>query len=881
MTPSKRITIILAAVLAAVVAALALFTFVMVDFIVDLWWFDSLHLAGYFWLRHLYRFAILIAASLGFSLLFAANFFIAARYLGTSESAKNRSETQKRVSRDLFSLFLRGSMKIFLPFSVALGAFVSWPLYSHWEETLLFLFGRAAGRPSVLFGHDVSYFLFSYPVFTMIQARLVLGVCIAMTGLVVLYVAEKRLLNKEGKGLPGGARAHLSVMVFFLFAVFGWGFYLEAQGLLYSEAHQPVFAGPGYVEWKVVFPLILACIASLLGITVFLVLSMNTRRGKKPLYFFAVVFALAFGLRHTHFLYDLVEQYSVKPNEIAKEMPYIENSIQATLEGFGLDLVITRPYPIQKGGTFQSDRNFYANLQNVPVWDQDYLKEVYFQIQGIRPYYNFSGVDVDRYTVAGQYQQVYLASREITLERLPGYAQNWINAHLRYTHGQGVVMTPAAQGGDEGMTWFIKDVPPQSSYGFSIQEPDIYYGCDQYPFVIAPNATGELDAPAKGNDLVSNYTGTGGVPINNLFRKAIFALYFSDKDSFFTTKTIEKSRILFRRNIVDRIRRIAPFLKLDQDPYTVVTSEGIYWIQDAYTTSRFYPNADIYQDNFNYIRNSVKIVVDAFSGQVRFYIADPADPIVMAYYRMYPGLLSFMDRLPASLRAHLRYPKDMFTAQMDKYGKYHQTDPKIFYQQQDIWEFAKMYSGGTQKPMGPYYLTLDLIKPGEHEFLLVLPVSPIGRDNLRSLAIGRCDGDNYGKIVVYSFPEGQQIYGPSQTRSVIDIDTMIAQEFTLWDQAGSEVKRGRMVILPMVNRVFYVQPVYLRATNSSRFPELKRIIVALDDVAVMDTNLEKAFERLEQKYQDRLVQKKKQFPEFLPGNVKKPASGIGISSPKK
>jgi hypothetical protein len=343
-----------------------------------------------------------------------------------------------------------------------------------------------------------------------------------------------------------------------------------------------------------------------------------------------------------------------------------------------------------------------------------------------------------------------------------------------------------------------------------------------------------------------------------MFRKLLFSIYFKDRNIFFTAKTGNDSKILFRRNIGKAMEHLTPFFELDKDPYLVVTENGLFWFQDAYTRSDLYPNAEPWNNRDNYIRNSVKIVMDAYNGTIDYYLADPRDPVARAYSRMYPGLIKPLDEMPDSLRAHIRYPKDIFEIQMDIYTKYHQTDPKTFYREEDLWEFAHQKEKEVREigsgSLRSYYLTLDLIEQENPEFMLISPMSPKNRPNLRAMVIAGCDGDRYGKFYVYSFPKGEQVYGPSQISALIDQDTEIAEQFTLWDQVGSEVKRGRMIILPIADVVFYIQPVYMSASSELKIPQLRRLIVTQGDVVVMDVSLEKAFERLRK----RMLENKKQ-----------------------
>jgi len=421
-------------------------------------------------------------------------------------------------------------------------------------------------------------------------------------------------------------------------------------------------------------------------------------------------------------------------------------------------------------------------------------------------------------------------------------------------------MTPAAQGGDESMTWFLRDMPIKSDYGMQVTNPGIYYGLGQYDYAIVPNEEGEIDHPNDEANALVNYEGNGGIPLSSLFEKVLFAAYFEDRNIITTTKTMEKSRILFRRNIREAIRLLTPFFLLDDDPYIVTTSKGLFWIQDAYTVSGLYPNAQPFEGKFNYIRNSVKIVVDAYNGSIDYYIASKDDPIIRTYDVIYPNLLKPLDSLDTELKQHLYYPKDLFGCQLAMYGDYHQPDPEMFYIHEDAWELPRPSSENQPVPMEPYHLTLNLIDPEKQEFMLVSPLRPIGRSNLSALAIAGCDGKNYGKIFIYTFPKGIQVYGPSQINTLIDQDTDISQQLTLWDQAGSTVIRGRMIILPIGKIVLYIQPVYLSSVTRLKIPELKRLIVSQGEVVAMASSLEEAIEALERKLEKRIERQKKRFP---------------------
>ncbi len=835
------------------------------DFLVEIWWFRSLGYEGYFWLRLTYRYLIFAAFTLLFFLVFFLNFWVASRFLGTApEKELPAGGPARRRYYQLLSGFRSGSLKVYTPFSLLLGIFLALPLYRQWEATLLFLFAPGTGMADPVYGIDVSYYLFSLPIYLLLFNELVLSLIFLFLGLLLLYWLESRLLIKHELHLPRGARIHLSFLVVLLFLGGIWNFLLQRHQLLYSMNHAPLFAGPGFVEMRVVLPFIWICVVMLSATAGSVIFYIHSGRGRKYVVGFLLLFGLALGGRYSDFLPNLVQKYIVAPNEISRESTFITNNIQSTLAAYNLEKVETREFHLDDAPWDVRAPEMQASLRNIPVWDKDVLLQVFEELQELRTYYKFTSVDVDRYTVGKEYQQVFLAPREINLQELPPGVRNWINEKLKYTHGYGIVMTPAAQGGEEPMTWFIRGIPPTSDFGFSINQPAIYYGLEKYGYVIAPNDSGEMGYPTEVAHQRADYAGTGGVPVNSLFRKLIFASYFADKDIFFTTKTNRDSRMLFRRNIIEMINILTPFFRLDRDPYLVVTSQRLYWIQDAYTTSANYPYAAASPENFNYIRNGVKIVVDAYDGSVTYYLADRSDPIIRAYQRMYPGLIKNLEDIPEELRPHLRYPRDLFDIQLKVYAKYHQTNPEVFYKQEDIWEFPEVQQDGKTGRFTPYYLTLPLLEYPKLEFLLLCPMNPRARNNLRALCVAGCDGLNYGRLIVYSFPKGSLVYGPSQMNAVINQDTVISEQFTLWNQQGSQVERGRMIVLPISGSMLYIQPVYLKAAARLQIPQLKRIIMGKGEIVVMEPTLEEGFHQLNERMREENERRQRQQERFAP-----------------
>ena len=834
------------------------FLYLYLDLVVDFWWFQSLGYSRYFLLRLVYRYLVFSGAVLFFGLLFFLNFWIASRYLGRARprSKGRESEASKGgLYPELVDLVQTGSLKVYAPLSLVLAVFVAFPLFREWEALLFYLFAPPAAVADAAFGVDVGFYLFSLPVYTLVQQRLLAAAVIVLAGAAVLYRIERRMLRRKDETLPRGAKIHLNLLALALVFLYGANLWLQRYQMVYDSDHMPLFFGAGFTQMRVTLPLIWGCVLLWFAAALAVLFVINFRKGLIAALTLCALFAAATGLRHTDYLNRVVQKYIVDPNELTKERPYIEKNIAGTLSAYKLSNVETRNFALDPNHWEKTRDAIRLNIQNIPVWDRTLLEDVYDQLQGIRPYYNFTGVDVDRYTVGGSRQQVNLAAREINLERMPAHAQNWINRRLQYTHGYGAVMTPAAQRGEEIMTWFIEGIPPRSDFDFRIEVPGIYFGLENYPYVVVPNEVGEMDYPAGDGFSTTDFRGETGIALSSLVKKLLLALYLKDRNLFFTTKTSADSRLLMHRNVPEAIRLLTPFLTLDADPYIVVTREHLFWIQDAYTRSRWYPYGTPYDGVHNYIRNSVKIVVNAYDGSIQYYLSDAGDPVACAYQRMYPGLLQPLSKMPTALKTHLRYPKDIFKIQMTMYHKYHQKDPETFYREEDVWDFTTQPGDDPQKGenavMEPYYLTLNLLDSRTREFLLVSPMSPRSRPNLRALTIAGCDGDRYGKFYVYSFPKGEQVYGPAQIDALIDQDTEIAEQFTLWDQVGSEVRRGRMIVLPMGNAVFYIQPLYLSAAAKLKIPQLQRLIVSQGDVVVMDTSLEKAFDQLEQELRAR------------------------------
>jgi len=857
----RFIPVLIGAILGIAVIIVA-FYFIFLDLFVDLWWFQSLKQEPYFWLRLLYRFFLSGGVTLAFFLIFFFHFWIASRYLGLNPPDDVLADLDKRRRFQRFAdVFMGDSVKVYTPISLILAVFIAIPFYQQWDAALLYFFGQSSGVADTVYGNDVSFYMLSYPIYLLIQKELLTTAIIIFASVGTLYWLEHVFIPNQNKEYHIGAKIHLTVLLGFIVLFVVWGFMLERFSLLYSHNHAPVFFGPGFVEIFYQLPLIWIDIITFLAVAVtgFLFIFSKEHRIKAPFLVASATFLIVWYLPNVDSIPNLIQKYIVNPNPVKAEKPFMQHNIDATLNAYDLKNIRVIDQDVNLNAaediaTWSTQNRF----ENIPVWDREYLIDSYQQLQAIRPYYQFLSVDEDRYFLLDHVRQVNLAAREVNIGKLPEAAQNWENTHFRYTHGTGAVVSPAAQDADMPLVFYLRDLNLSSTVGLSTKNPEIYYGEGRYEYAIVPNKLKVMGLEVSDQTIEKPYAGEGGIPIPSWFRKALMAFYFKDPKIFFSASIdIKDSRVMIRRNITERINYITPYLQLDKDPYLVMTNDRFYWIQDAYTISNWYPAskpaADEYLEGdqpFNYIRNSVKIVVDALDGTVDYYIADPSDVIINAYARAYPSLFKNIEEMPADLQKHLRYPRDLYYMQMKVYAKYHQTSPELFYQQAETWQFANVRG----EEVKPYYQTMDFGNcKDKEEFVMINPMTPINRDNLSMIGVaGILDkatcGFNYKPgVTIYKFRKEVQVNGPGQVEALINQDPEISAQFTLWDQSGSRVKLGRMVILPMGNTVLYVQPVYLVSTKV-KIPELRRVIVSIGNEVVMDKTLWAAFDRLKQRF---------------------------------
>ena len=712
-----------------------------------------------------------------------------------------------------------------------------------WNELLRFWYAGSYGQGDPLYGIDLGFYILQLPFIQALQSGVVGLAFLGLLALVTGYVIAGQIgIQDGGFEADSGALRHLGANIILLLLGWAWGFYLDLYELL-QEGGGAVY-GAGYTDVNVVVPALYVMVAATIGLAG--LIGLNLYRRRLRLLGFGAVGYVVLLIGGLVLAPSLITQLTVLPSELQVERPYLQNNIDMTREAYGLKDFKERSYPARPDLPANAVEDNEATIDNVRLWDPRLLIDTYRQLQEIRLYYEFYSVDVDRYMLDGDYRQVMVSPRELT-QRLP--EDTWDNRHVRFTHGYGSVSNLVAREGSEGSPEFLtQDIPPQSRYeALDVDNPALYYGenTPHYRIVPAgvPGDSLELDYPRSGENKYTRYDGEGGVPVGSFWKQLLFSYYMGDFNILLTNYVQDDSQIQFWNQAAERVRKVAPFLKLDDDPYLVHGDDRHYWIVDAYTTSNSFPYSEPIRgqqgyEGTRYIRNAVKVVVDAYDGSVSLYVSDPEDPIIQTYQRIFPDLFQSLDAMPELLQNHIRYPQDHFEIQMERYRRYHQTQPKVFYNNEDLWTRPQEQYAGQQRRMEPYYILTDL--PGEDaaglEFMLLLPMTPDGRDNMISWVAARSDPPNYGDVVVYELPKDRLIRGPNQIESRIDQDTEISRQLSLWDQRGSSVIRGNVIVVPIENSFLYVEPIFLIA-DEIQIPEMQRVIAATDQGVAMERTL--------------------------------------------
>jgi uncharacterized membrane protein (UPF0182 family) len=727
------------------------------------------------------------------------------------------------------------------PLVMALGAVASFLIASfassQWMTLLAWWYQAPFGAADPVLNHDAAMYVFTVPALEFVRGVLLGLIVLAGIGVAAIYFASGQVaLTPFGLRVEDRARRHLAWLACAIFVMLALGSWLGR--LQEIVAPSGIIQGASYADVHGRMP---AALALMIASLVSAALAAATAAGRSNRHLLAAVGVYALVLFGGEAYAGALQRFLVTPNEQVRETPYIAYNIAATRQAFALTAVEERELPGDATLTRRDIENNRATLDNVRLWDHQPLLETFGQIQEIRTYYDFVSVDNDRYLINGQLRQVMLSARELNPAALPN--RTWVNERLVFTHGHGLTLGPVNQVTSEGLpVLFVRDLPPVTSVDLPITEPSIYFGELTNDYVIVRTKAQEFHYPKGDDNVYTQYAGNGGVPIGSLWRKLLFAARFRNYQILLSNDITNDSRLMFDRQIRRRVSKIAPFLVLDEDPYPVVSDGRILWIQDAYTVTDRYPYSTA-AGNVNYIRNSVKAVVDAYQGSVTFYAAEPADPILQTIAKIFPTLLRPIADMPADLRRHVRYPEGIFQIQSSVYATYHMTNPAVFYNKEDQWEAPNVDNAGESNRMSPYYTMMKLPNADTAEFIQMLPFTPRRRDNLASWMVARSDGEHYGKLEVFQFPKQTLVFGPQQVVARINQDQVISPQITLWSQQGSQVIQGTLMVIPIEQSLIYVRPLYLRA-QAGRIPELTRVIVAYQNRIVMEPTLDQAIARL-------------------------------------
>ena len=827
-------------------------------------WFDSVNLNSV-WIKILLTKGALVGALslLAFIFIFT-NLRLAVRATPVMDIFES-FESQDPLSRFRAwtnERFLRYRLWGTIGLSLFLGAGAS----QLWEQVLLFLNQQSFGVTDPVFQADVSRYVFGLPLYRLFVSWGFQLVIFTSLIIILFFVATGALQLRQGR-LPevsSGAKAHLSVLLAFIAILKAFAYRLDSMELLYSPRGK-VF-GASYTDVIAHLPALnLLILISLFGAVLLLV---NIKRRGWLLPATAISLWLAVSIIVGGLVPAAIQRFRVVPDELNKELPYVENHIDYTRLAYGLDSIEEKSFAASADLSQNDISNNKQTVDNIRLWDPTVLAETYSQLQEIRAYYALQEVDVDRYRINGELTQVMVAARELDQTNLP--AVGWVNERLQYTHGFGVVFSPANNVASQGQPdFYVKGVPATTTVSeLEVEQPRIYFGesADSVEYVVVNSLQDEVDYPlsTEGQSVAyTNYSGDGGVGIGSFFRRLGFALRYSELNLLISNQLSDDSKLIMERNIVSRVKKAAPFLYTDNDPYLALIDGNLFWIIDMYTVSDKYPYAQpadtrrINENsglpvNFNYLRNSVKAVVNAYDGTMNFYVVDENDPIMTAYNDIFPDLFSPKSEMSSELLDHIRYPEDLFTIQSDMYRDYHMTDPRVFYADEDPWvipsdssttpRVATLRGEFTEigfKPMLPYYLLMSL--PGETDlsYLIFQPFNPENRPNMQSFLVADADPENYGQLIDFRLPKGEFVDGPSQVATRINQDPDISQIFTLLDQQGSSVIKGNLFVVPINQSILYYQPIYLQGEQNP-LPEFKFVVVVFQDRIIMSETLSEA-----------------------------------------
>jgi uncharacterized protein len=847
--PPRRSALAVVIIAAIVVAICLLLLGLASDLLVDWLWFSSIGYLQVFLTTIGAKAAVFFVVWTLTALILALNGWLARRFARRQPTPPVTGPAWSAAGYvpppDLLA-FVRGRLP-WLGVIAAAAGLLALPVASaevgNWGYFLQTFYYVPFGADDPLYNKDISFYLFVLPTYIIIKNWMLLTLLLsALFAGTIYWVHGDIEYDTHHRSMSPTAIAHGSALFGLLFAVKAWSYGLDRYLLLYGD--NGVVVGASYTDIHVGLP----GLWLMIGISIIAAFAawanLRVRTYRLPAAAIVLVGIGSFVLSGV--APTLFRHFFVRPSELQLEKPYIERNIALTRQAYNLDQIAAKPFAAEQKLTFTTLEANKATIENIRLWDWLPLSDTYAQLQEIRTYYKFHDLDVDRYRLDGSYQSVMLSARELRSSLLPPNAQTWVNRHVLFTHGNGAVMSPVTRKSAEGLPFFyLRDIPPVADGGPRIDEPRIYYSEESDDYVIVKGSTPEFDYPKGKDNVYATYGGVGGVPIGAMVWRGLFAYYFNDPNLVLSSYVTSDSRIMIRRNIRERVLTIAPFLRLDHDPYLVISNGRMFWMQDAYTTSSHFPSAQPAQDlDLNYIRNSVKIVVDAYNGTVDFYLIDSSDPVAATYQRIFPGLFKPFAAMPADLQKHIRYPEDLFLIQARLFQAYHMEAAEVFYNREDLWQFPRQPGGDGITMMAPYYIIMRLPGEPQAEFFLMLPMVPSRRDNMIAWLAARCDPPDYGKLIVYEFPKEKLVYGPFQIEARINQNTEISQQLTLWNQMGSRVIRGaNLLAIPIENSILYVSPLYLRAEHG-HLPELKRVIAAYGEHVVMKETLAEALSAL-------------------------------------
>jgi uncharacterized membrane protein (UPF0182 family) len=813
----------------------------VVALLTDALWFEEVGFSGVFTTILYVKAMLLAVVGLAVALVLYVNLRLTAPGWGSDIALVDEAELPRLPSWPSIEPLYR---RLLLPGCLVAGFLLGSQSVGQWPTALRYWYGVPFGAAEPLFGRDVGFYVFTYPFLAGLAQLASLVTLLTGVAVAAVYVVSRAIrLTPRGPVVTAWSKGHLLALGAVFLVLKAWGYGLERYELLFSTGGAAF--GASYSDVNATLPALNLLIA-LAGLAAIACLLQMTRPGLW-LAGGGVALWLVGSVLGLSAYPAALQRLRVAPNEIVAERPYIERTIAATNRAYGLDRIEVRPFPAQEELTAAVLKKNDATIKNIRLWEHRPALDSYGQLQEIRTYYKFNDVDNDRYLIDGETRQLMLSVRELSHAHLP--SRIWINEHLVYTHGYGAVVGPVNRASREGLPeFFVKDIPPVGKAPFAIARPEIYFGELANPYVLVKTSTQELNYPVGDQNVYTTYEGRGGVGVGSLGRKLLFTARFAEKNFLLARDLTGESRILYHRQIGERVQKIAPFLRLDRDPYPVITRDGrIVWVIDTYTTSEHFPYSQPTRGVGNYIRNPVKVTVDAYHGTVNFYVVDPDEPLIRAYGRAFPGLFQPITAMPEDLRGHLRYPQDLFAIQARMFAAYHMRDPQVFYNKEDLWTIPTRKTDGRETEMDPYYTIMRL--PGEtkgetkEEFILLLPYTPVRRDNMIAWLAARSDPPHYGKLVLFDFPKGKLVFGPRQIEARIDQDAQISQQITLWSQAGSQVIRGGLLAIPIEESLLYVQPLYL-AAERGRLPELKRVITAFGNRIAMEETLEGSLQRI-------------------------------------